>query len=174
MRLWFRKSETTDREILTGFGTMVQKALDGEYAHWHDVPQGRLAKIILLDQLTRNMFRGTPKAFSGDTEALELALSAIESGMDEAVAPNQRLFFYLPLEHDETLANQERCMALTAALAKTIPSEARKAYEGFYDYAVRHRDVIARFGRFPHRNAILGRDSSQEEIEFLKQPGSSF
>lgn len=106
--------------------------------------------------------------------ALDLAISGIDAGMDQAVPPNQRPFFYMPLEHDETIANQNRCLDLMAALVDEAPKADKSAYQSFYDFAVKHRDVIVRFGRFPHRNAILGRTSTREERDFLDKPGSSF
>jgi uncharacterized protein (DUF924 family) len=121
--------------------------------------------VILLDQFPRNMFRGTAEAFASDAKAREIANLALESGHDHDLAQEERLFLYLPLEHSEELADQERCVELMRALDETPL---------WHDYAVRHRDIIARFGRFPHRNAVLGRDSTAEECEFLMQPGSSF
>ncbi|WP_338089144.1 DUF924 family protein [Nannocystis pusilla] len=136
-------------------------ALDG----WGAAPRGALALVILLDQFPRNMFRGTPEAFASDAKAREVANAALDAGHEHALTQEERLFLYLPLEHSEELADQERCVELMRALDETPM---------WLDYAVRHRDVIARFGRFPHRNAVLGRESTAEECEFLMQPGSSF
>jgi uncharacterized protein (DUF924 family) len=133
--------------------------------------EDQLARIMLLDQFTRNIFRGTPRAFAGDTQALKLATELVASGRDKNLDPWQRWFAYLPFEHSESLIEQERSVALYTALARemqrrlSIPRSTTPAAS---------RQVIARFGRFPHRNAILGRESSAEETEFLKQPGSSF
>ena len=127
-------------------------------------PQGCLALIILLDQFSRNMFRGSAQAFAADEKALAHARTAVERGLDQQLPPFQRTFVYLPFEHSESLADQDRSVALFEALGD----------ENTYDYAVRHRDIIVRFGRFPHRNVILGRESTPEELEFLKEPGSSF
>ncbi|MCY1012744.1 DUF924 domain-containing protein [Nannocystis pusilla] len=124
-----------------------------------------MALVILLDQFPRNMFRGTPEAFASDAKAREVANAALDAGHEHALTQEERLFLYLPLEHSEELADQERCVELMRALDETPM---------WLDYAVRHRDVIARFGRFPHRNAVLGRESTAEECEFLMQPGSSF
>jgi len=130
-----------------------------------------LARILLLDQFTRNIFRGTPRAFAGDAQALSLAASLVSAGRDKNLSPWQRCFAYLPFEHSESLLEQERSVALFAALRREVQTG---AFDSACDYVLRHREIIARFGRFPHRNAILGRESTAEEIEFLKQPGSSF
>ena len=130
-----------------------------------------LARILLLDQFTRNIFRDTPRAFAGDAQALALAATLVAAGRDKNLAPCQRWFAYLPFEHSESLLDQERAVALFAGLRREMQNE---TFDGAYDYALRHREVITLFGRFPHRNAILGRTSTAEEIEFLKQPGSSF
>ena len=123
-----------------------------------------MALVILLDQFPRNLFRGQARAFAGDARALALAKRAVAAGLDEAMPRAHRLFLYMPFEHSEDLADQETCIERMTALGSA----------GYLDYARRHRDIIARFGRFPHRNAALGRDSTAEEIAFLKEPGSSF
>ncbi len=130
-----------------------------------------LARILLLDQFTRNAFRDTPRAFAGDAQALALAESLVAAGRDKNLTPHQRWFAYLPFEHSESLLDQERSVALYSGLRREMQNE---TFDGVYDYALRHREIIARFGRFPHRNAILGRASTAEEIVFLGQPGSSF
>jgi uncharacterized protein (DUF924 family) len=127
-----------------------------------------LARILLLDQFTRNIFRGTPRAFAGDTQALKLAETLVAAGRDKNLSPWQRWFAYLPFEHSESSSTRSARAALFAGLRREMRHE---AFDSAYDYALRHREVIARFGRFPHRNAILGRKSTAEEIEFLKQPG---
>jgi uncharacterized protein (DUF924 family) len=131
-----------------------------------------LARILLLDQFTRNIFRGTPRAFAGDAQALKLATELVASGRDKNLDPWQRWFAYLPFEHSESLIEQERSVALYAALAREMQAP---AFDSALDYAEKHRVIIARFGRFPHRNAILGRESTAEETEFLSlgRPGSS-
>jgi uncharacterized protein (DUF924 family) len=138
----------------------TEGALDG----WAQTPQGALALVILLDQFPRNIHRGTPGAFSGDSRALSTAKAAIAEGFDATTPPETRNFFYLPFMHSEAFAEQERGMALYAT---------NDVADGL-KYMTLHRDIIARFGRFPHRNAILGRLSTQEELDFLQQPGSSF
>ncbi len=167
---WFRKDEAFDAAIRERFGASVEAALAGsppEAANDADV----LARILLLDQFTRNIFRGTPRAFAGDAQALALASQLVSSGRDKNLDPWQRWFAYLPFEHAESTLEQERSVALFAALAREMQAA---AFDSALDYAERHRAVIARFGRFPHRNAMLGRASSAAEDAFLQQPGSSF
>ena len=166
---WFRKDDGFDDAIRGRFGAAVESALGGAAGKASDEVQ--LARILLLDQFTRNIFRGTPRAFAGDVQALQIAERLVASGHDKNLSPWHRWFAYLPFEHSESLLNQERSVALYAALAHEMQHE---AFNSAYDYALRHREVIERFGRFPHRNIILGRESTVEEIEFLEQPGSSF
>lgn len=168
-KLWFRKNEAVDAEIRDRFADTYERARQGQLQSWRSTRAGRLALIVVCDQFPRNMFRGTAEAFATDAFARELAKEAIALGDDQALPPEQRFFLYLPLEHSENLDDQNRSVALFQALAEAHPDLADT-----YDYAVKHRDVIARFGRFPHRNEALGRISTPEEIEFLKQPGSSF
>ncbi len=165
---WFRKDAAFDLLIRERFGDRIEQALAGGFLEWDGEPRGALARIILLDQFTRNAFRDTPRAFAGDPLALPAALALVGTGGDRLLAPVERWFVYLPLEHAEDIAIQERSVALFNALA------AEPGMEGIVEYAVRHRDIVARFGRFPHRNRILGRASTPEEEEFLKQPGSGF
>ncbi len=167
---WFRKDDAFDAAIRAHFGTEVEVALaTSPPAAASD--EDLLARILLLDQFTRNIFRGTPRAFAGDAQALAIATQLVTSGRDKNLDHWQRWFAYLPFEHAESLLEQERAVALYAALRREAQGA---AFDSAYDYAVKHRDIIARFGRFPHRNGILGRPSTAEEIEFLKQPGSSF
>ena len=166
---WFRKNEAFDAAIRERFGADVDVALSTTPCSGSD--ETLLARILLLDQFTRNTFRDTPRAFAGDAQALALAATLVAAGRDKNLAPCQRWFAYLPFEHSESLLDQERAVALFAGLRREMQNE---TFDGAYDYALRHRAVITLFGRFPHRNAILGRTSTAEEIEFLKQPGSSF
>ena len=170
---WFRRSDAFDAEIGARFGATVQDALAGRLDGWAARPPGVLASIVLLDQFTRNMYRGTPAAFAGDVQALALARHLLDSDEHLQLPPLQRWFAYLPLEHAEDLALQQQCVRLFEALAAEAGPH-REALSGALDYARRHHDVIVRFGRFPHRNAILGRASTREEAAFLLQPGSSF
>ena len=165
---WFEKSDAFDAEVRRRFLALHEQAAAGALAGWRDEPGACLALIVALDQFPRNMFRGTPRAFTTDDLALDAARHALARGYDRAMQPVERMFVYLPFEHAESLAEQEKACALTR------PLEAFAETDDVYRYALAHRDVIARFGRFPHRNAILGRASTPEEIEFLKGPGSSF
>lgn len=173
-RLWWSKDPAVDAEIRARFAALVQAAAFGRHDDWTATPQGRLALIVLLDQFPRNMHRGSARAFAYDGLARRLALEGIAAGADQQLRPIERVFCYLPLEHSEDLAHQDRCVALYQALAAGVAPELRGTFTGYVDFAERHRAIIRRFGRFPHRNAALGRVSAAEEVEFLKQPGSSF
>lgn len=161
---WFEADPSFDREVERRFGDLVRAAAAGKLESWADSPRGALALCILLDQLPRNIARGTPGAFAHDAQARDVARRALAAGFDRALLPEERLFLYLPFEHSEDLSDQERSVALFAELGSAE----------WLDYAVRHRDIIARFGRFPHRNAILGRPGTEAEAAFLQEPGSSF
>jgi uncharacterized protein (DUF924 family) len=158
---WFRQSDDFDAEIRDRFGELVDRAAAGALDGWAQTARGALALIILLDQFSRNLNRGSGASFASDPKALALAKQAIAAGHDRAVTPIQMHFFYLPFEHAEDLADQEQGVALMEAM----PDHEGKA--NAVEYAVRHRDVIARFGRFPHRNAVLGRETTDEEAAFL-------
>jgi len=169
-REWFVKDASFDADIRTRFGEVIEQALSGGLKDWDaQGPQGVLARILVLDQFTRNAYRNTPQSFAGDALALAAATALVDSGADRALAPSQRVFAYLPFEHAEDAALQARTVELFTQLAAEHPG-----FEDNLDYAHRHRGVIARFGRFPHRNEILGRVSTPEEIDFLRQPGSRF
>ncbi|SMF38702.1 Uncharacterized conserved protein, DUF924 family [Tistlia consotensis] len=162
---WFERDEAFDRAVGGALGALHERAAAGELDHWAAEPEGALALVVLLDQVPRNLFRGTPRAFATDARALAVCRAALAAGHDAALADDRRrIFLYLPLEHSEDLADQERCVALCARLSNP----------DWLSYAERHRDVIARFGRFPHRNALLGRATTEAEAAFLQQPGSSF
>lgn len=164
---WFRRSAATDELIRTRFGADVEAALRGERDAWSQTVDGARALILLLDQFTRNIFRDTPRAFAGDARALEVARALVAAGADRALAPLQRWFVYLPFEHSESLDAQRESLRLFGELAAAGLPEA-------LDWARRHFEVIERFGRYPHRNAILGRASSAEELAYLAQPGAGF
>lgn len=167
---WFRKDEQFDAQIVRQFGDIIAQAVAGGLREWDaEGPQGTLARILVLDQFTRNAGRGTPAAFAGDALALAAARQLVDSGADQALPPRQRAFVYMPFEHAEDAAMQEASVRLFSALAQQHPG-----FEEMLDYAHRHRGVIARFGRYPHRNQILGRASTPEELAFLAQPGSGF
>jgi len=166
---WFRKDPAFDDSIRERFGASVEAALAGTPVGAGD--DDVMAQILLLDQFTRNIFRNTARAFAGDALALALATELVAAGRDKNLTPWQRCFAYLPFEHSESLLEQERSVALFAGLRREMQDP---AFDNTYDYALRHREVIARFGRFPHRNAILGRESTKDEVDFLRQPGSAF
>jgi uncharacterized protein (DUF924 family) len=172
--LWWGHSPATDEVLQERFGAAASAAAAGVLDHWTGSPRGRLALILLLDQLPRAIRRDTPESFAQDDAARKTAAQGLESGADRLLRPIERLFFYLPFEHSEDLEDQDRSVELFRELASSVPEGQRPIFAGFLDYAKRHREVIARFGRFPHRNRILGRESTAEEIAFLKQPGSSF
>jgi uncharacterized protein (DUF924 family) len=166
---WFRKDPAFDEAIHQRFGATLEAALAGGLGPWQRTPAGALASIVVLDQFTRNAFRDTPRAFAGDALALAAAEALVARGDDRLLAPLARWFVYLPFEHAESLEQQRRSVALFDALAAEHPAMADAR-----EWAVKHQVIVERFGRFPHRNAILGRPSTPEELAFLRQPGSSF
>ena len=172
--MWFKSGARHDAEIRGRFGGLHERASRGALDEWTGTARGRLALIVVLDQFSRHIYRGTAQAFAQDAAAQKLTLAGLKEGTDLELAPVQRSFFYLPLEHAEDRALQALSVQCYERLAKAVSKAWRKDYESFLDYARRHRDVIERFGRFPHRNAALGRASTPEEIAFLRQPGSSF
>jgi uncharacterized protein (DUF924 family) len=166
--VWFRKDPAFDAEIARRFGAAVEAALAGEYRDWTATAHGTLARVLLLDQFTRNIFRDTPRAFAGDEQALAMASSAVDAGFDRALDHFERWFLYMPFEHAEDVGAQERSLALFGALA------AESGDPGQVQWAEKHAVIVRRFGRFPHRNSILGRTSTAEEVAFLQEPGSRF
>lgn len=164
---WFGGGEAVDREISIRFRPVYDllSTEDAARKRWHATPEGSLALILVLDQFPRNLFRGDPRSFATDAMALAAASDAIERGHDLATPEERRVFFYLPFEHSEELADQDRAIELM---------ETRTGNPTFVDYAQRHRQVIARFGRFPHRNAVLGRPSTAEEAAYLASGGETF
>ncbi|HET7400306.1 MAG TPA: DUF924 family protein [Usitatibacter sp.] len=165
---WFRKDPAFDEEIRTRFGALHAAAARRELEAWRLSPEPMVALVVVLDQFSRNLHRGDARAFAQDAHALECAREAVGRGDDLALLPVERQFLYLPFEHSEDLADQEACVE------RMISLEAFEETRGLAEWAVRHRDVIRRFGRFPHRNAALGRESTPEEVDFLAQPGSRF
>lgn len=168
---WFRKDPAFDAEIARRFGPLVERALAGDLDDWADParPRVALARVIVLDQFPRNLFRGQARAFAGDARALAGAQALVASGQDRALSGVQRQFVYLPFEHAEDLAHQHTALRLFGALAGDEP-----ALGDLVVWAQRHLDIVARFGRFPHRNAALGRPDTPEERAFLQTPGSGF
>ena len=165
---WFRKSDEFDDAIRVRFLDLHRQAAGGQLQRWQAAPDSLLALIVVLDQFSRNLFRGSSRAFAADAQALAAAQLAVARRDDRALLPVQRWFVYLPFEHAEDLASQRRSLELFEGLRGDSDSP------DTIDYARRHYEIIARFGRFPHRNAVLGRISTPEEVEFLKQPGSGF
>ena len=157
---WFGKDAAFDRDFSQRFAALHEQAAAGRLDDWRDSREGALALLILLDQYPRNAFRNTPRAFATDDQALALAKDSIARGYDVETDEDMRLFFYLPLEHSEDLADQERSVELATALSDKV-----------LDYAMEHRDIIRRFGRFPHRNPILGRESTPEELAYIEAGG---
>jgi uncharacterized protein (DUF924 family) len=165
---WFEKNNAFDEEVRSRFLQLHEEGARGALSAWKAQPGECLALIVLLDQFPRNMFRGTPRAFATDALALDAARHAVANGYDGGMTPLERMFVYLPFMHSESVADQERCCELTEALKQFTDTD------DVNRFARAHRDIVARFGRFPHRNAVLGRPSTAEELEFLKGPGSSF
>lgn len=174
IRFWFGGAPEVNREIKARFSVEWQQAAEGGLDHWASSQNGLLALVILLDQFSRNLHRDSGRAFACDPQALQFCLSAIDNRRDAGLQPLQRLFLYLPLEHAEDLQMQTLSVEKFSDLAEHAPAGMDKTYRGFLEYAERHKAVIERFGRFPHRNALLGRVSRAEETAFLAQPGSSF
>lgn len=172
--LWFGKQDGQDAEARERFGELVEQALAGELRDWAESPHGWLALILLLDQLPRMIFRDSPQAFAGAARALQLVLEGLDGEKEEALAPIQRVFVYLVLEHAEDLLLQDEAVRRFAQLLSIAALGERALFADYLDYAERHQRVIARFARFPHRNAVLARPSTPEELAFLQEPGSRF
>jgi uncharacterized protein (DUF924 family) len=180
MRLWFPAAVApelvpqADDLIRERFADTVQGAADGALHAWESSPRRRLALILVLDQFSRHCYRGTPQAYAQDHAALSLSVSGMQFGADAALDPLERIFFYMPLQHAESLDVQEESAAAFRRLLEEAPSELLATFKSARDSAVEHRDVIARFGRFPQRNAVLGRESSAQEKEWLAKEGARF
>jgi uncharacterized protein (DUF924 family) len=173
-RRWYMKNEAFDEELRSRFGELHAAVVGGQHEGWLASDRGRLAYVIVLDQLSRNLFRGTGRMFAADARALEVALDGVAAGADRRLRHDERAFLYMPLMHSEEPAVQDRCVELFAAWRDELPPDRRAGVERSLDYAERHRVIVRRFGRFPHRNELLGRTSTPEELAFLAQPGSSF
>lgn len=173
-KLWFGYQASQDAEARERFGTLSAQALAGGLQEWAEQAEGWLALILLLDQLPRMIHRATPQAFAGDARAQQLVRWGLAQGLERQLAAIRQVFVYLVLEHAEGLTTQNLAVERFRALREQVPAAERELFGGYLDYAVRHQQVIARFGRFPHRNAILGRVSTPDELVFLQQPGSRF
>lgn len=175
MDFWFgTEGGRHDEEIRARFGGLLERAAAGELSGWADGPRRRLSLIVLLDQFPRNMFRGTARAFEYDEQALTLALTGMQSGADGALDFAERLFFYMPLQHAENRDAQDESVAAFRRLLAEVPPELQEIFADTLSFAGKHRSIIERFGRFPHRNALLGRPSTPEEELWLKEGGAGF
>jgi len=172
-RMWFSGTDEVNELIRSRFSDDLEKASAGHYDHWRRTPDECLALILILDQFTRNLKSGA-EAFAQDSKALALALEAVSKEFDSAFYPLQKCFFYMPLEHSEDIEMQRKSLTLFTRLAESAPPAIEFPLAVMMDYAKRHHGIIARFGRFPHRNTMLGRKSTPEETAFLKTPGASF
>ena len=174
MERWFGSDPALDQQIRDEFGPLVEEALAGRHEDWAATAEGRLALILLLDQFCRNIFRGTARAFAGDRRALKLC---VEGSMDNkygVLSPVQRVFFFMPLQHAESIGVQEKSVRIYTALAESVSGTLRETFLTFAQFAELHRDIIARFGRFPHRNLLLGRANTPDEDAYLAADAPSF
>ena len=171
---WWKKDEQVDEWIKVHFAHLIDEVAGVLYESWAQTPEGRLAAIICLDQFPRNCYRGSGRSFQYDGKAIGLVNEGLALGHDQALTPLQRSFFIMPLMHDEGLSSQNRCIALFEALVAETQGAIKQYLSGSLDYARKHAVIIERFGRYPHRNKLLNRESTEEEIVFLQQPDSSF
>lgn len=172
--LWWGKDDNTDLNIKERFGELYQLAINDKLEDWLNSIKGQLALIIVLDQFSRVINRDSPDAFSQDSKTLKIALEGIGKNYDNSLRFIERVFYYMPLEHSENLDNQSQCVALFQRLLFEVPEDLKDGFEGYLQFSEKHKEVIERFRRFPHRNKVLNRLSSADELEFLMQPGSSF
>jgi len=170
---WWKKSEEFDAEIRERFGPAREAICRGECEHWLASPRGRLAYVIVLDQLSRNMFRGTASMYAEDARAVRVVVEGLRAGCDQALGYHERYFLYMPLMHAEDLAHQEHCVASFEGMRSSFPSKSADI-DRAVSYAEKHREIVKRFDRFPHRNDIMERESTAEEVSFLAGPDSSF
>jgi uncharacterized protein (DUF924 family) len=173
-KLWFKREADFDAEIRARFTELVDEAAAGRLASWESSSEGALGLVILLDQLPRNLYRDSPRAFAADSQSRAVARRAVGRGFDRQTPWERRFFFYMPFEHSESAADQDRAVALFRAWVEESAPERRDEAEKQFEYVLRHQEIIRRFGRFPHRNAILGRVSTPAEAAFLQEPRSSF
>lgn len=172
VRRWWTKSDDFDRELEDRFGKLRREMLAGAHEDWLEDPDSLIAYIVVLDQFSRNIGRGTPVMYEADQRALAATKRALDAGLHRMMATSFRVALYMPLMHSESLADQDMCIGLFQELAAQRRDVDRLGQN--VEFAIKHRDIVQRFGRFPHRNEILGRESTPEELEFLQQPGSSF
>ena len=172
--VWYVTDSSFDEQIRERFGELLSLAQQGQLSDWLKEPRSCLALVVVLDQFPRNLYRESPRSFVFDRMALQVAVNAIDRGFDLELAPIESTFLYLPFEHDEDIESQNRCVSLFQGLVNRSPSELRRQFESSLSFAVRHRDVIERFGRFPHRNRLLARRSTEEELRYLESGGETF
>jgi uncharacterized protein (DUF924 family) len=168
MQRWYAGGSSMDGEVREKFGPLIESAVRGELDSWARTPRGRMALILLLDQLTRNLWRDDPRCYAGDAKAQRLAVEALDAGLDAQLSLEERQFLRMPLAHAEDRGLQERNVVETEKMVATVPEALQPVYAMAIEQSRKYRDIIARFGRFPHRNKVLGRSSTPEEIEFLK------
>jgi len=173
-KLWWSKNGEADDEMRRRFEDAVRSATTGELNEWLATARGRLALIILTDQFPRNIYRHTARAFLYDSKALAWCLDGLDGRIDRELRPIEKVFFYLPLEHAESREHQAKSVECFTELVASVPMEQRSTFEEYLDFAIRHHNIIERLGRFPHRNSILGRESTPEELAFLSEPESGF
>ena len=171
---WWTKSDAFDEAIKSHFLGDYEAIVAGERDAWRSTARGALAYIITLDQFSRNMFRGTPEMFAADELAREVCLEGLDAGFDAELSFDERVFFYLPLEHSEEMVDHRRCLELFEGLVDDAPEPLEADAKNYLEFAKSHEAIVERFGRYPHRNQILGRASTPDETEFLQEPGSSF
>jgi len=171
---WYKGGKEVDDEIRERFGNFIPQACNGELADWQATPDGALALILLLDQFTRNLFRSTPNAYLGDPHAFAIVNAAIKDGLNQELGPVPRIWLYHPFHHSERIEEQDRGLGLLNELLREASAEWRPYVERSIQGWTRHRNIVARFGRFPHRNEVLGRSSTDEELAFLSSDGESF
>lgn len=173
-KLWFGKSEETDQYLTENYKDLLESAKRGELDSWKESAEGLVAFIVLLDQFSRNIYRDTAEMYAADEQVLSVAKRAVETGVDKEMPISHRVFTYLPFMHSENLEDQEQCIELFKGLQNEVPEEVKKSIQGNIDYAIKHRDVVKGYGRFPHRNEILGRESIEEEKVYLSNPDAGF
>ena len=173
-KFWFMADADVDKTIRDKFQDLVTQAGSGKLKNWESTPRGSLALIILLDQFTRNIYRGKPEAFQYDNKAKRICAEGIKNGTDKELEIIERCFYYLPLEHSENMEDQNMCVSLYEELLVTEDKSKLPVIKNSLDYAVIHRNIIEEFGRFPHRNKILNRESTDKELDYLSKQGNKF
>lgn len=171
---WYKKSPAFDEEVRSRFLGLYDAIVAGDREDWLSQPRSWVAYLIVLDQFSRNMFRDAPKMYAADAQAITALTKGLEDSFDKSLPEQMRLFSYMPLMHSEQIEDQERCISLSAECASSFVGPAKEAAESVHEYAIAHHQIVAGWGRFPHRNSIVGRKSTPEELKFLETPGSSF